>query len=137
MGAVTDMKKLLLLGVLGLAGCASVDDIRSYAPAAQAEVGADVIELAGCLTDEQIRQAPGVHVLPIISPQRRRATVLVSQVVYVSVTPVWETSLQETAPGRTMVELRIRKSQVFPAMHVREHNERLAACVPGWVPPSA
>jgi hypothetical protein len=128
------MKKLLLLGVLGLAGCVSVEDIRSYEPRARHEVGEDFAELANCLADAELRQNSALAVTPIISQRQRRATITATAPAYTGMSVAWETEVVAVGPGRSVVSFRDRKTAFNQQARVEDFHKRLADCVPGWAP---
>ncbi len=130
------MKKLILLGVLGLAGCVSVEDIRSYEPADQHVVAEDFAELAACMADAYLVET-GFNITPIVSARQRRATVLIAAVGYAQTLPLAEVEVAATGPTSSRVTYRKRKTAFGTDAMVQQFRKLLADCVPGWAPPSA
>lgn len=128
------MRKLLLLGVLGLAGCVSVEDIRSYEPADRHVVAEDFAELAACMADEYVKG--GLNVTPLVSQRNRRATISASVAGYMQTLPFYEIELVGLNPVQTQVSFRRRKTAFGQEAGLEHFRTVLAACVPGWQPPA-
>lgn len=128
------MKRFLLLGVLVLAGCVSVDDIRSYAPADQHVVAEDFAELSACMADKYVKG--GLNVTPLVSQRNRRATISASASAPLQTLPYYEIELVGLDGARTKVSYRQRRTAFGQDAGLKWFRTVLADCVPGWQAPT-
>jgi hypothetical protein len=127
------MKRLAMLAMLGVAGCVSVEDIRSYPPHVEATVPERFDELTACIADAYQTRFP-IHVTPIVSQRQRRGTVLLAQSGYMGTIPFAEFEVQGQAEASSVVRYRRRKSVFNQQTDADLFRDILRACVPGWKP---
>lgn len=130
------MQRLMVAALVVLGGCVSVEDIRSYEPADQHSVPEQFDELAGCLTQHYQAELSGAQITPVISPRQRRATILLATPGYMTLIPFGEITIIGDAPAASRVYLRRRKTVFNQQADVERFRSAIAACVPGWMPPS-
>lgn len=132
------MKRFWMLGLLVMAGCAEVADIRASAPVVDVVVTDDWQEVSACLTGKMVENMPFSAIQPRSSPRARTADISVKQIGLIHQSPVWEVTVQDVGNGSSRVQLRtVDRTLAATARGDRRiFTEWVAACVPGWQPPA-
>lgn len=131
------MQRWIFVGLLAVAGCAEVADIRASAPVVDVVVPDDWQEVAACLNGKFVEGLPYSTISARSSPRARRAEISVQQVGLMHTQPIWEATVQDAGDASSRVQLRtVDRTLAATARGDRQFfTEWLAACVPGWRPP--